>query len=92
MNENQLDQNADAASVTSCAGNEQRQKNQRQIVIETLRSMCDMKPTRDQLQKLAHIRRKRFIVVLKDLLSNGEVERTGTGTKKDPYLYRLAKL
>jgi len=39
------------------------------IVLETLRTLGDQRPTRDQLQKLSRIRRRQFIIVLKDLLT-----------------------
>ena len=91
MNETQLDQSADTACATNGAENKQRQKSQHQVIIETLHAMGDMKPTRDELQRLARIRRKDFVVLLKELLSGGDIERTGTGTKNDPYLYSVAK-
>ncbi len=46
-------------------------------------------PTRDQLQVLARIRRKRFIAVLKYLVDTGAVIKFGQGTKEDPFRYQL---
>lgn len=46
-------------------------------------------PTRDQLQKLVKIRRRRFIQVLRYLVDTGSVIKFGQGTKEDPFRYRL---
>ena len=46
-------------------------------------------PTRDQLQKLVRIRRRRFIQVLRYLVDTGAVIKFGEGTKEDPFRYRL---
>lgn len=68
-----------------------RRMNYHNIIVTTLRVLRDQKPTRDQLQKLSKIRRKRFIEVLKYLLKNESVKRLGTGTKFDPYVYMLGE-
>ena len=61
------------------------------IVIEFLKGMVGINPTRDQLQKLVRIRRRRFIQVLKYLINCGEVIKVGTGLKGDPFRYRLGE-
>lgn len=61
----------------------------REIIVEVLKNVTPAKPTRDELQKLCKVRRTRFIPMLKSLLERGSVERTGSGTKTDPFRYRL---
>lgn len=61
------------------------------IIMAVLRELKDQTPTRDQLQKLSRIRRRRFIVVLKHLLDSGSIIRVGAGTKFSPFLYALAE-
>jgi hypothetical protein len=61
------------------------------IIIETLRTLGEEKPTRDELQKLSKIRRQRFITILRDLIETKSVYRVGNGTKFRPYLYCLGE-
>lgn len=59
------------------------------IVMAILELARPGSPTRDQLQKLTRIRRKRFIAVLRYLVETGSVIKFGQGTKQDPFRYRL---
>jgi predicted transcriptional regulator len=68
----------------------ERRESHFQIVIATLQFLYPERPTRDLLQKASRIRRKRFIVVLKQLVESGAVIKSGKGTKKDPFKYCLA--
>jgi hypothetical protein len=61
------------------------------IIIETLRTLTGPQPTRDELQKLVRIQRKRFLKLLKYLQETGNVERIGNGSKGDPYRYQLGE-
>jgi hypothetical protein len=81
----------DAYAVLNQKRGANRRMSHNHIIIETLRVLREQKPTRDQLQKLSKIRRKRFIAVLKYLIEMGSVRRLGTGTKFDPYLYVLGE-
>lgn len=83
--------NDPAYSVIMMKRGKQRKFSHRHIILEVLTALGDQTPTRDQLQKLVKIQRKRFIEVLKTMMGGREVERIGTGTKNDPYLYRLFK-
>lgn len=61
------------------------------IVIAILDLAHPGAPTRDQLQKLVRIRRRRFIQVLRYLVDTGAVIKFGQGTKQEgPFRYRLA--
>jgi hypothetical protein len=68
----------------------ERRKRYRDIIIETLQVLDDQRPTKDELQKLSHIRREKFIVVFRELLEIGVIDRFGSGNKKDPFRYALA--
>lgn len=61
----------------------ERRESHFHIVIETLRELDPQMPSRDQLQKIVRIRRKRFIRVLQYLVNTGTVIRTGSGKKND---------
>lgn len=61
------------------------------IIIETLRALSG-KPTKDQLQKFSRIRRARFVPVLRFLIESGQVIRSGSGTKFDPFVYSLSEI
>ncbi|OQW48545.1 MAG: hypothetical protein A4S09_13670 [Proteobacteria bacterium SG_bin7] len=67
-----------------------RRDNHFRIVAAILHLAHPLSPTRDQLQKLSRIRRKRFIQVLRYLVDTGTVIRTGEGTKESPFRYRLS--
>lgn len=59
------------------------------IIVETLRLVSGGKPTAIELQKLCKIRRKRFLLVLKLLMENESLKRSGTGTKYNPFVFEL---
>jgi DNA-directed RNA polymerase specialized sigma subunit len=80
----------DSFIVLNMSRGVQRRQSHKEIVIETLRATVGRSPTKDELQKLSRIRRANFIVALKELLKLGKVERTGTGSKNDPFRYILA--
>ena len=61
------------------------------IIIETLRAISGGKPTKDELQRLSHIKRARFISVLKFLIETESVVRSGAGTKFSPFVYALGE-
>lgn len=68
---------------------EERLRSHWRIVLAILHLASPHCPTRDQLQKLTRIRRKRFIEVLRYLMHTRSVVRSGQGTKEDPFRYRL---
>lgn len=45
--------------------------------------------TATKLQQLSHIRRDRFLPLLKKLVKQGKIERIGGGKRGNPYFYRL---
>ena len=61
------------------------------LIIESLKRRVGVSPTRDELQELAKIRRKRFIQILNYLLKTGDVEKFGQGRKGEPFRYRLGQ-
>ena len=65
----------------------ERRNKQRELIIEVLQNVAPDRPTRDELQKLAGIRREPFIKVLKRLMDKGEVFRYGTGVRGDPFTF-----
>lgn len=69
----------------------ERRDNHFRIVAAILHLAGPLSPTRDQLQKLSRIRRKRFIQVLRYLVDTGAVTKFGQGTKEDPFKFRLTK-
>jgi hypothetical protein len=60
-----------------------------EIIVESLRAVAPQRPTGRNLQKLAKIRRKKFLPLLGALLERGMVVRHGSGSKGDPYRYGL---
>ena len=62
----------------------------RQILLETMASPNYKPVTKPDLQKLARIRKKTFGRLLKDLISEGTINRISSGTKGDPHRYLLA--
>ena len=81
----------DGWHVLNLRRGQERRMSYHLIIVETLRSLGDQRPTRDQLQKCAKIRRKQFVAVLKYLLETRSVERIGGGTRFVPYLYVLGE-
>lgn len=61
----------------------------RAIIVEVLRLIDPQAPTKGNLQRLTKIRRKSFLPLLRHLIECGFVCRIGTGTKGDPFRYRL---
>ena len=59
------------------------------LIIEAVRRKVGLSPTKDELQGLAKIRRKRFIQILAYLLKTGDIERFGNGRKGEPFRYKL---
>ena len=45
--------------------------------------------TATQLQKSSRVRRDRFLPLLKKLVKQGKIERTGSGKRGNPYFYKL---
>ena len=86
-----MDHDNNAYEVLTMKRGKQRRMSYHAIIIETLRALGDQRPTRDQLQKFSKIRRKRFIMVLKQLLETESVKRNGSGTRCDPYKYALGE-
>lgn len=69
----------------------ERHKSHFHIIMAILDLAWPACPTRDQLQVLSRIRRKRFIAVLRYLVDTGAVIKFGEGTKRNgPFRYRLA--
>jgi hypothetical protein len=62
----------------------------REIIVATLRSIAPTRPTKDELQRKAHIKRCRFVVILNELIESGTILREGMGTRGDQYRYRIA--
>lgn len=60
-----------------------------EIIVEVLKAVSPKCPTRDQLQKLCRIRRKKFIGLLKSLIETGTIHKVGSGTKGDPFVYAI---
>ena len=67
----------------------ERRNQLRQIVVASLEVVAPQRPTARNLQKLSRIRRKAFLPLLKYLLGRGQIARDGSGTRGDPYTYRL---
>lgn len=67
----------------------ERREKQRELVLEVLQNISPHRPTRDQLQRLAGIRRGVFIKVLKRMMDKGEVFRFGRGVRTEPFTYGL---
>src|SRR5262249_14954332 len=68
-----------------------RRFHHRQIIIETLRAIDPRAPTKGNLQRLCHIRKKTFLPLLKYLIGCGAIVKVGAGTKGSPFRYRLAE-
>lgn len=47
--------------------------------------------TATQLQKASSVRRDRFLPLLKKLVKQGKIKRTGSGKRGNPYFYRLTR-
>ena len=58
-------------------------------IIEALKVHVGKAPTRDELQRLAGIKRKTFIPTLKSLIADGVVLKQKSGTKGNPFRYTL---
>ncbi|OQW54954.1 MAG: hypothetical protein A4S09_17370 [Proteobacteria bacterium SG_bin7] len=90
MNETKPILDEQTTRLLSLPRGSERHFNHFQIVIAILHLAGPLSPTRDQLQILSRIRRKRFIAVLKYLVDTGAVIKFGDGTKhKGPFKYRL---
>ena len=60
-------------------------------IIELLKWVSDSGISATQLQTASKIRRDRFLPLLKKLVKNGKIARTGTGKRGDPYRYTSGK-
>lgn len=69
--------------------NSLRRFNHPHFILDALRAAYPHQPTRDELQKMARIRRKDFIKKLKYLISCGSIKRIGSGTKAVPFRFTL---
>jgi hypothetical protein len=67
----------------------ERRKQQREIIVETLR-LIKGQPTGRELQTFSKLRRKVFLPLLKSLVKSSILERTGSGTRGSPFRYRLS--
>lgn len=67
----------------------ERREKQKELILEVLQNVAPQKLTKGQLQRLAGIRRERFIKVLKRLIEQGVVFRYGLGTKSNPFTYSI---
>jgi hypothetical protein len=63
----------------------------KEIIIETLREIAPQPIIKDQLQKMARVRRTTFLKILDYLIRNHVIVRLGTGTKGDPFKYCLSQ-
>lgn len=68
----------------------ERRNRQRELIVEALKNVHPQKPTARNLQKLARIRRKGFLPLLKRLVEKGDIARYGSGTRGDPFVYGIA--
>lgn len=89
MNETESMKEEEIKRLLALPRGQERLKSHWRIVLAILHIARPHCPTRDQLQKLTKIRRKRFIEVLRYLMYTRSVVRFGQGTKEDPFRYRL---
>jgi hypothetical protein len=89
MNETEPMKEDEIKRLLALPRGQERLKNHYRIILAILNIAGPQSPTRDQLQKLTRIRRKRFIEVLRYLMHTRSVVRFGDGTKESPFRYRL---
>lgn len=89
MNETETMKEEEIKRLLALPRGQERLQNHWRIILAMLHLARPYFPTRDQLQKLTRIRRKRFIEVLRYLMYTRSVIRSGQGTKEDPFRYRL---
>lgn len=66
-----------------------RRNQHKKIIIDVLMNLHPGKPTKDNLQRLARIRRSDFLKALYGLMAKGTVFKFGAGKKADPCVYGL---
>ena len=59
----------------------ERRNRQCELIVEALKNVHPQKPTARNLQKLAKIRRKGFLPLLKRLVEKGEIARYGRDSR-----------
>lgn len=89
MNETEPMKEEEINRLLALPRGKERLKNHYRIILAVLHLAGPHSPTRDQLQKLTRIRRKRFIEVLRFLMHTRSVVRFGEGTKESPFRYRI---
>jgi hypothetical protein len=77
----------EAAPVFLLKRGAERRSRLKELIVECLQNVHPRNPTSRVLQKLAQIRRKVFLPMLKEMFTRGEIMRFGKGTKNNPYRY-----
>jgi hypothetical protein len=78
-------------------GKSKKKKTKKKIATENAKSMLEILKwvpsglTAYRFQKASQVRRDRFLPLLKKLVKNNKISRTGSGKSGDPYRYSLPK-